>query len=77
MEDPKVLTMEVTKNGETLNCEATFTSRHWAAKIRDEQGNLRGEVSMVFHGAPLHGQALEAAVHDWVWGCVRNNVGFS
>jgi len=77
MDDPKVMKAEVSKNGEEFTFEAKFTSRHWEAKVWDASGNLRGTISCGVHGGNLQDLALEEAVYDWVFGCVRDGVGFA
>ncbi|WPB56076.1 hypothetical protein [Xylophilus sp. GOD-11R] len=67
---------EVFFNGRNYPFRATFSSRQWTARIRDEGGVLHGVIQCVAPGPSLNGDQLEDEVCDWVHRSVRGRAGF-
>lgn len=77
MDQPKEMKSEFSVDNQDFTFEATFTPRHWRAKIRNGEGDLCGDIQCGVHGATLEGDALQAAVYDWVCRSIRYRVGVS
>ncbi len=55
--------------------EVHYIPNHWAATVRDANGDLAGSPQLGVHGKMLEGEELREQVIDWIESAIRDRVG--